>query len=720
VDQQLIFDIEADELQIFLEEVNEHLQTIETGILCLEQGASSDTLHAIFRGAHTLKALAGTVGHQSMADLTHTMETLFDGMRQDEITPTRAVVDDLLAAVDVLKALRDEIITRQPSGVSADSVLERLRAALNGGVAAMTPAMAEAATPALPGLDADQSARVEAYRRQGCSILHVEVATRPDAFAPAARLSQAAMGLMELGEVIFQKPSMSELARTTGERHERLVAVLATEVDRAAVEQVLSGVYDLADRRVRPLFDEAPAAVADTSASVAGDNGSATSPSTPSRGGNGDQPTPVARPASPAAAEARGERTVRISVARVATLMNLVGELITDRNRLLQIEQRLHSEYGRSESVSALGEMTTHVDRVVDQLQEEVMRARMVPIAQLFSKFPRIVRDVARISGKEVNFIIEGEATELDRTLIESIGDPLIHLLRNAVDHGLESPADRRAAGKPAAGTVRLTAAHEEGHIVITVSDDGRGIDPARIRQSALKRGIVTEEELAQLDDDQVIDLIFRPSLSTAERVSELSGRGVGLDVVRTNVEKLSGSVVVESELGRGTTFQVTLPLTLAIVETMLIALGDSVYALPLASIIESLYLSDVQISTVRSKPTIRWRDSVLPLLDLREYFACPSRRGTNGNGRAGSVVRDYHKPAIVTVGWGRQRVGLIVDGIIGKQGIVVKSLSSIVGEVPGILGCAILGDGRVALIVDIPGLISAAFHTRRQGGVTG
>jgi two-component system chemotaxis sensor kinase CheA len=717
VDQQLIFDIEADELQIFVEEVNEHLQTIETGILCLEQGASSDTLHAIFRGAHTLKALAGTVGHQSMADLTHTMETLFDGMRQDEVTPTRAVVDDLLAAVDVLKALRDEIITRQPSGVSADSVLERLRAALGGGGAAVPQSPVGGSVPALPGLDADQSARLEAYRRQGCSILHIEVTTRPDAFAPAARLSQAAMGLMELGEVIFQKPSMAELARSTGERHERLVAILATEADRAAVEQLLAGVYDLAERRVQPFFETAEGVAATPLAAAPGATAVTTTPPPPaSRGGNGDQPTSVARPATPAAAEARGDRTVRISVDRLDTLMNLVGELITDRNRLLQIEQRLHSEYGRSDSVSALGEMTTHVDRVVDQLQEEVMRARMVPIAQLFSKFPRIVRDVARISGKEVNFIIEGEATELDRTLIESIGDPLIHLLRNAVDHGLESPADRRVAGKPTTGTVRLTAAHEEGHIVITVSDDGRGIDPARIRQSALKRGIVTEEEIAQLDDDQVIDLIFRPSLSTAERVSELSGRGVGLDVVRTNVEKLSGSVVVESELGRGTTFQVTLPLTLAIVDTMLIALGDSVYALPLASIIESLYLSDVQISTVRSKPTIRWRDSVLPLLDLREYFARPPRHGKNGDGRAGSAVRDYHKPAIVTVGWGRQRVGLIVDGIIGKQGIVVKSLSSIVGEVPGILGCAILGDGRVALIVDIPGLISAAFHTRRQG----
>jgi two-component system, chemotaxis family, sensor kinase CheA len=342
-----------------------------------------------------------------------------------------------------------------------------------------------------------------------------------------------------------------------------------------------------------------------------------------------------------------------------------------------------------------------------------VMHARMVPIAQLFSKFPRIVRDVARISGKEVNFLIEGEATELDRTLIESIGDPLIHLLRNAVDHGLESPADRLAAGKPAAGTVRLTAAHEEGHIVLTVSDDGRGIDPQRIRKSAARRGLLTEEEVSQMDDDQVMDLIFRPNLSTTERVTELSGRGVGLDVVRTNVERLSGSVIVESDLGRGSMFQITLPLTLAIVDTMLVALNHSVYALPLATIIESLYLSGAQISTVRTKPTIQWRDTVLPLLDLREYFARPGANGKSNGADQG------HKPAIVTVGWGRHRVGLIVDGIIGKQGIVVKSLSSIVGEVPGILGCAILGDGRVALIADIPGLISAAFHTRRQG-VTG
>lgn len=687
MEERLTFDIEADELELFLEEVNEHLQAMEAGILGLEQGADPDVLNVTFRAAHTLKALAGTIKHQRMAELTHTMETLFDMMRDGRLATSSSVVDDLLATMDTLKALRDEIVTLRPSGADVAAVLKRLQVVISSGPQ-------QAAVTAVRGkrkgggddLTPEQRAEASRLQTEGFRLYEVVVSSKPDAFAPAARLSQAALALMEVGQVITQRPTLSDLAK--GQHNNRLWLILAAQCAETAINQLLAEVSDLAGYAVEAYSLEA-----------------ATAPEAPPAA----PPSATAVGAPPAAGDLGVDKTVRISVERLDNLMNLVGELVTNHTRLLQIENSLRAQYGRDGTVSDLADMSAHVGRVIDQLQEEVMRARMLPISHLFGKLPRLVRDVARAAGKQVDLIIEGEATELDRSLIEVIGDPLIHLLRNAVDHGIETPERRLAAGKPATGKVRLTAAHVEGQILITVEDDGQGIDPNKVRAAAVKRGLITEEEAAQLSDADAIDLIFRPNLSTAEQVTSVSGRGVGMDVVRSNVERLSGSVVVDSQVGVGTTFRVTLPLTLAIVQTMLVAVGDTVYAVPLAGIIDSLYLVDSMIQTVKGSPTVRWRDSVLPLLDLRQFFHHPRMaRQLDGNS----------KPAIVTVSWGKLYAGLVVDRIIGNQEVVVKSLSPIVGKVPGLLGGAILGDGRIALIVDVPGLISAALQARRQGVV--
>ncbi len=744
MENALTFDIEADELEIFLADVNEHLQAMETGILRLEQAADSDTLNSVFRAAHTLKALAGTVGHHQMADLTHTLETLFDAMREVQLPPTPEVADELLDTVDVLKALRDEIVTRQPSGIDVDAALKRLHALTDGSDG--KERNRAAALPPPRRLSPEQATQAKSYYDEGYTLLNVEVIARADAFAPAARLMQATMALMEVGQIVIQSPSLTDLGREPN--HDRLWLILATRADICAVEDLLSDISDLAEMRVQLYpysLDDSPAPAGPSTELL-----DTLPDDLPSTGPLADLPQQAPRQPQDAASavgsgglsgrrlrrgtgkgpgtgNGRGadgdidpglDKTVRISVERLDTLMNLVGELVTDRTRVLQIEDALREQYGRAESVGALSEMTAHFGRVVGQLQEEVMRARMLPIAYLFNKFPRLVRDVARTAGKQIDLVIEGEATELDRSIIEAIGDPLIHLLRNAVDHGIESPEERVAAGKPPAGTVRLTAAPMEGQIVITVEDDGGGIDPARVRQAAVNRGVLSEDEAAQLDDDEAIDLIFRPNLSTARQVTEVSGRGVGMDVVRTNVERLSGSVLVESELGRGTTFRVTLPLTLAIVQTMLVAVRDSIYAIPLAGITESLYLADVSVSTVKGSPVIHWRESVLPLLDLRQFFDCGLRTLRPSSVQIADCERTNPKSAVVTVAWGKLRAGLVVDKIIGKQEIVVKSFSPIIGKVPGLSGCAILGDASIALIVDIPSLINAALQTRRQGVV--
>ena len=690
-----VFEIQTDELEIFTQEVNEHLQVMEMGILCLEQSAedkkgaaNAETLNGVFRAAHTLKAVAATVGHHEMAKLTHAMETLFDRMRAGDFALTPAMADELLTALDVLKIMRDEVVNQQAGDVDSATITRLLRTLTESSTSNKgAPAVAQGRTEKESGrpLTPEQAVSIQDYVRQGYSILEIQVSAHADAFASSARLMQAAMALADIGQIIVHHPSQVEL---TNDQHDgRLWLILATDANSSAVEEILHDITDLDQVQVQPC-----------TASVA-----------PQAAPTNDKRSPEIQ----APASQTEDKTVRISVERLDSLMNLVGELVTDRTRLAQIQDTLHAlcaQHSDGGVSSALDELTTHLNRVVDQLQSQVVQARMLPIAQIFHKLPRLVRDVARSAGKQVELVIEGESTELDRSIIEAIGDPLMHLLRNAVDHGIESPQARMTAGKTITGTVWLTAEHKQGHVVITVQDDGQGIDPARVRRAATSRGLLSEDETAQLDDDQAIALIFQPNLSTAEQVTGTSGRGVGLDVVHANVKRLNGSVTVESEMGRGATFCITLPLTLAIVQAMLVGLGDDVYAVPLTSIIESLYLSDVAVSTMQGEPIIQWRDQVLPLLHLRQVFHHP---------RLAAAPDDGAKQAVVTVAWAKLRMGLIVDKLIGKQEIVVKSLSPILGNVPGLSGCTILGNGRIALIIDIPSLINATMQTQKQGAAT-
>lgn len=680
MEKKLTFDIEADEIDIFLDEVNEHMQVMESGILKMESEIDPDLVNSVFRAAHTIKALAGTVGHHSMAELTHTMENLFDAMRTHHVVPAQETIDQLLDAVDVLKVFRTEIETCEASEFDATAILGRLRAVADGELVqnGNRSSKAPEKTGPIGSLSDEQRAQIQAAQKNNQPVFEITVSTDPDTFAPAARLMQAAMAVEEAGTVTAQKPSLTELANSehNGQWWAVVISPGKTQQD---IESLLADVSDLAGFEVQPFEISAPRPQVEKSPKT----------SKPAQPKNDGGP----------------EKTVRISVERLDALMNLVGELVTNRNRLARVEDNLRAMFGKEDIVGELNETSTHMARVVDQLQEEVMNARMLPISHQFDKFPRIVRDAARTVGKQIDLIIEGGATELDRSLIEAIGDPLIHLLRNAVDHGIEPPEERVAAGKPPTGTVHLTAAHVEGQIVISITDDGRGINPDKVRKAAVSRGLMSEEHAAKLSDSEAIDIIFEPNLSTAEKLTDLSGRGVGMDVVRTNVERLSGTVLVESELGKGTTFRVTLPLTLAIVDTMLVQLWNAVYAIPLTSINDVLYLSEVQTNTIAGQPAIRWRGSVLPLIGLRKFFA---------DTRLPDAPLNGSRQAVVSVTWGKQKSGLVVDKIIGKQGIVVKSLSPIMGEIAGVSGGTILGDGRIALILDIPSLMNAVLKARR------
>jgi two-component system chemotaxis sensor kinase CheA len=386
--------------------------------------------------------------------------------------------------------------------------------------------------------------------------------------------------------------------------------------------------------------------------------------------------------------------TVRATVERLNNLMNLVGELITDRNRLRQIHTRLtrlNSNYDH------IFETIDHLGRITDQLQEEVMSIRMLPVSSVLGKFPRMVRDMAQKVGKSIDVVIQGEETEMDRSMIEEIHDPLIHLIRNSVDHGIESPQERLAAGKPERGTITLTARHEQGRIILTVEDDGGGIDGEKLRRSAVQKDLISAEEAAGLTEEQSIDLIFLAGLSTSERVTDISGRGVGMDIVKTNIQHVNGSIEVETERGKGTRIQIVLPLTLAIIPSLLVRVNQTTFAIPLVMITEILHLEQTDIKSVNQKPVTVLRGNVLSLVQLSSLF----------NFLQDKEQRKEH--FVVVVQSGKRRVGLMVDALEREEEVIVKPLGAFIGDIPGISSAAILGDGQVTLIVDVFGLFRLA-----------
>jgi len=409
-------------------------------------------------------------------------------------------------------------------------------------------------------------------------------------------------------------------------------------------------------------------------------------------------------------------RMVRIDVERLDALMNLVGELVIDRTRLARIAGRIATHTEEPVLVEELTETCRHLARISDDLQDEVMRSRMLPIESVFSKFPRLVRDLAQKVNKHVEFIVEGKDTELDRSVAEQISDPIIHLLRNSIDHGIEPNADREKTGK-GTGQIRLSARHEENQIVIDVEDDGRGINGEFLKSKAISKGILTAEAAARLNERETLELIFASGFSTAEQISDISGRGVGMDIVRTNVERLNGSITVETEVGQGTRFTVRLPLTLAIIRALLIDIAGQVYAIPLTSVVEALRIDSTELRAVNGHEAIELRGQVLPLLRLAKIFQIEQPQETSTENNATQETQDAKddRSFVVAVRWGERRTGLVVDALIGEQEIVIKSLGSLFRNTHGISGGAVLDDGKVAPILDIAALIK---HVLIEQGV--
>jgi two-component system chemotaxis sensor kinase CheA len=638
-------------LPVFLAEADEHLQALEEGVLLLERhGADPQLVQALFRSAHTLKGSASALGLRRIADLTHRMESLLEDLRSGHRTP-EGLADLLLACVDALRSLRQEVAETGQERTPVDALLERLNGWRRTG----------------PGHTPD-----------GLLPVEVRIRLRNDCPMPAARAIALLHRLRGEGTVEWADPSEEQLIQGSGASE----LVCRARVRQPEVLQDVLSDPDVEWVRVLPAQDEP----------VREERWLDLGPQ--ARGKLYDDPEVLRRHAM---------RTVRVDVERLDRLMNLVGELVADRIRFQQIAQRLRVGDRSQALAEELAEASTHLGRVASDLQAQILKARMLPIEHLFSRFPRYVRDLSQRAGKQVELVLEGQDTELDRSVIEQIGGPLMHLVRNAVDHGIEPPAERERAGKPPTGRLRLAAAQEEDAIVVIVEDDGQGIDTERVRHKAAELGLLTPDQAHRLSEEEAIELVFHPGLSTASAVTDVSGRGVGMDAVRAAVQAIGGSVTVETDRGRGTRVLLRLPLTLAIVRALLVGCGGERYALPLVAVHEIVEIPVGRIHRLGPHRSTLLRGSVLPLVSLHEALRLPT-------------PEQHERALCVVVGVGRRRIGLVVDRVIGEQEIVVKPLQGSLADAPGVAGATILGDGRVALILDPAALIRLV--AREEGSV--
>jgi two-component system chemotaxis sensor kinase CheA len=648
----------------FFEESFEALDAMEAALLELDVGAPDpELINDIFRVAHSIKGGSATFAFSDIVSFTHSLETLLDELRGGRLAVSASISDLLLKSVDVLREMLRAVQAKLPFDAQRIADLQfdlELAIARRGGERSPSASSAPSAcsTPA-EGRAAGWRIHFRPYR---------EFFARGN--DPVRMLRELeTLGTIEVEVDAAQLPALNELDPQTC--HLAWTVHLAGGAAEEAIHEVFDWATGECDLVIERLGAEAagevqaPAEVRAAACAVA--------------------PTEPPEPPEPAQVNAG---SIRVSVEKIDELMNTVGELVITQAMLSQLSRALEGP-AAEQFRSGLAQL----ERNMRELQESVMRVRMLPISFVFSRFPRMVRDLAQRLGKQIELRLTGEHTELDKTVLEKIGDPLVHLVRNSIDHGIETPEVRAAAGKPAAGTVHLDACHRGGNIAVEVSDDGAGLDRGRILAKARERGLIGPSD--SLSDEQVHELIFVPGFSTAEQTTDVSGRGVGMDVVRRNIKELSGNIEVRTERGRGSRFVITLPLTLAIVDGQSVAVGTETYIVPLTSIIESLQLKPEHVNRLGGRGELfAFRGQYLPVIRLHEVFGVEPR------------TRELHRGLVVVVEGEGRRVGLFVDDLLGQQQVVIKSLETNYGHVEGVSGATILGDGSVALILDLPGLI--------------
>lgn len=688
-------------IALFLEEAAEQINILEQDILLLEQSPSQDILNEIFRAAHTLKGSSRAMGFTAMGELTHAMEDVFDALRKGELNVSTEMVNRLFDALDTLKAMRDQIAEGGTSDIVCEELVQSLRDILQASSSSDTPA--PVATP--ESKQPTTELTLQEHQREaaltaidnGLSVYRFTVRLAEDTLMKSVR---ALMVLQAIdangGAVIASHPDEDALDNEQFDLSFELL--VATDKPVEQLRQALLQISEIRDIEVAPWQAGSGNPPAQATTATAAPPAPAEQPVVAEEQPQTPQPAAPTGDGEKTASRAPAmSQTVRVDVARLDTLLNLVGELVIDRTRVAQLAREFEARSRHDELVDSLLEAAGHIGRITDELQEHIMKARMLPIEHVFNRFPRMIRDLAQKFGKEVRLVMEGQETELDRSVIEIISDPLIHMLRNSVDHGIEPPDERESLGKPRQGTIRLSARHEENYILIEIEDDGKGMDPAHLREVAVRKGVLTRDAADRLSDREALNLIFAPGFSTAKEVTEVSGRGVGMDIVRSNVQRVGGLVDVDSTPGKGTRFSIRLPLTLAIIRALLVRVAGQVYAIPLSSVLETLKIHPDIVQFVGRRPAIVLRGRTLPLVSLQAHLH-------DKDFGAPSCLSDQPM-FVVVVGLGERQLGLVVSHLIGEQEIVIKSLGRYLGEISGVSGATILGDGRVALILEVADL---------------
>lgn len=681
-------------LEIFVEETREHLQNLNEHLLVLEkEPENKDTINEIFRAAHSLKGMAGTMGYKRMQNLTHNMENVFSEIRNDKMKVTSDLVDTLFQCLDALETYLDNIINSQDEGTDDNEpIIKLLNDFLNGQAGsqehAKEPDKQEAPKADNKAADSfkdvkfadfEKHAIIEAGKK-GLNVYGVTVHVDPNCILKAARAFLVFKSLEEVGEVIKSIPSTQDIE---DEKFDLDFSMFV--ISKESLDKVLAVVKNVSE--IRDAFGEqiviSEEAESNTSSKDVKENG----------------PAQVQAPAKdehrPAQAQSKStskpvvNRSVRVDIEKLDVLMNLVSELIIAKNGLVASNAAEGIQHSQS-----FNEQIEYLERVTTNLHESVMNVRMVPIETVVNRFPRMIRDLSKKLNKKMELYMTGEDTELDRTVIDEIGDPLMHLLRNSADHGLESAEVRRERGKDETGSIFLDAYQDGNNVVIEVRDDGNGIDTEKVKNKALEKGTITPEQAEVMTEKEIIDLLFRPSFSTAEKISDVSGRGVGLDVVKSKIEALGGDVECHSVLGEGSTFIIRLPLTLAIIQALMVQIGKEQYAISLGSIqtVEDIPLTDVK--HVQGKEVITLRGTVIPLIRLAKLLDVPD------------AMEDAESLTVVIIKKGDKQAGLVVDSLIGQMEIVIKSLGKYIRINKMISGATILGDGDVALIIDANAIV--------------
>ena len=691
-------------LEIFIDESNEHLQSLSDQLMILEkEPENSDTINEIFRAAHSLKGMAGTMGYKRMQNLTHDMENVFSEVRNGNIKVTSDMCDVLFQCLDALENYVSNIQNTQDEGTDDNEpIIKALNSFIGGNneesketqpQTAASAVTAGEGTSELAFADFEMNAVNEALKK-GLGVYEIDVTVDENCILKAARAFLVFKNLEGHCDVIKSEPSTQDIEDEKFDKKFTIVVVSKESME--DISGIIRNVSEIKSAEAKAITTPFPESEETESKEEAKTEQTEVSEATSSKEAKKEEtkkPSMLTQAKKAAAANSKAvSHTVRVDIDKLDVLMNLVSELIIAKNGL--VTASISDDGETASNNQKFTEQIEYLERVTTNLHESVMKVRMMPIEGVISKFPRMIRDLNKKLNKKMELYITGEETELDRTVLDEIGDPIMHLLRNSADHGLESAEVRAERGKPEVGSIYLNAFQEGNNVVIEVADDGNGIDVEKVKSKAVEKGTLTQEQADALTEKEAIDLLFKPSFSTSDKITDVSGRGVGLDVVKSKIEALGGDVEVKTKYGEGSTFSIRLPLTLAIIQALMVKLGDEKYAISLGSIetIEDVPVGDIKY--VHAKEVINLRGSVIPLIRLRDILDVPGE------------AEETDTIIVVIVRKGDKLAGLVVDSLIGQMEIVIKSLGKYININRMISGATILGDGSVALIIDANTLV--------------